>query len=89
MKAYFITLSLFLFASLSLLSQNDTFLYPFYRIAIGLAPEKSTEITLEFNNKVINLDKSFPTFYAANDAYFMLRLYRPLKYLAENDKSHS
>jgi hypothetical protein len=68
--------------------QGDSFLYPFYKFAFGMSPLKSVDIQIELNNKVINLDKSYPTFYASNSPYFLIRVFKPLKYLKENDLQH-
>ena len=67
---------------------EETVLYPFYSIGFGYQSEDDIEIMLEFTNRVMNLDKNYPTLYASDSPYFMIRAYKPLKYLDENDKYH-
>lgn len=69
-------------------TESENFLYPFYRIGLGSRPIKSTEISLELTNRVLNLDKDYPTLYASQTAYFLLRLYKPLRFTRENDSLH-
>lgn len=68
-----------------LISKEETFLYPFYYIGFGSQPISSTEISLALTNKAMNFDKNFPTFYTSEKPYFLLRLYKPLKFIKEND----
>jgi hypothetical protein len=69
-------------------TENENILYPFFKLGFGIAPIQSTEISLEITNKVLNLDKDFPSFYSSNTPYLMLRLYKPLKFIKENDRQH-
>jgi hypothetical protein len=64
---------------------DTSFLYPFYEVSFGVAPAETVEITLSLNNRVINLDKNFPTFYASQAPYLLLRVFKPLRFLGEND----
>jgi hypothetical protein len=67
-------------------TEDENILYPFYKFGLGVEPIKSTEFSLEITNKVLNLDKDFPTFYSSNTPYLMLRLYKPFKFIKENDR---
>ena len=70
------------------LQRAGSFVYPFYAIGIGGKPSKDIEIFLEYNNRVINLDKHYPTIYAAAKPYFLIRAFKPLKFKSENDNLH-
>lgn len=69
-------------------TEEENILYSFYKFGVGASPIKSTEISLEITNKVLNLDKDFPSFYSSNTPYLILRLYKPLKFIRENDRQH-
>jgi len=71
-----------------IISNEENIFYPFYNLGIGVRPTQLTEISLELTNKVINLDKNYPTFYSTNKPYFQLRLYKPLKFTKGNDRQH-
>ncbi len=71
-----------------LISNDETFLYPFYLTSIGIKPHEEIEISLQLTNKVMNFDKNFPTFYASIRPYFIIRLYKPLRFIQENDSNH-
>jgi len=69
-------------------AERENILYPFFKFGLGASPIKSAEISLEITNKVLNLDKDFPTFYSSNIPYFILRFYKPFKFTKENDRQH-
>jgi len=69
-------------------TEEENILYPFFKFGFGVTPIKSTEFSLEITNRVLNLDKDFPSFYSSNIAYFILRLHKPFKFTKENDRQH-
>ncbi len=71
-----------------LTTAEESILYPLFSFGFGTEVMESTEISLEINNRVINLDKNFPSLYSSNTPYYNLRLFRPFKYLKENDRRH-
>jgi len=88
---YKLTNSLSAALSMDALWLDDPFqttLYPFYRIGLVAEPWPQTEVSLEIVNKVLNLDKNYPTFYATTSPYLLMRLYKPLKFRRENDSKH-
>ncbi|MBV6646116.1 MAG: hypothetical protein KI790_11745 [Cyclobacteriaceae bacterium] len=69
-------------------TKEESVLYPFYSIGLGDKPAKDIEIMLELTNRVLNLDKHYPTLYASKTPYFMIRAYKRLRYLQDNDRQH-
>lgn len=69
-------------------TKNEKIFYPFYNLGFGFRPLANTEVSLELTNKVLNLDKNYPTFYTSDTPYFMLRLYKPLEFVNENNLKH-
>jgi hypothetical protein len=65
-----------------------TFLYPFYVLGLGTRPGGGVEVFLEMTNRVLNLDKHYPTLYATTTPYFMIRVFKPIRFRAENDRRH-
>jgi hypothetical protein len=62
--------------------------YPFYSTGLGFRPTNDFDIFLEVSNRVLNLDKSYPTLYLARQSYFTLRIYKPLSLWAEDSGFH-
>lgn len=69
-------------------TENENILFPFFKFGLGVIPAKSAEVSLEITNRVLNLDKNFPSFYSSNNPYLLLRFYKPLKFVRENDRQH-
>ena len=69
-------------------TNEESTVYPFYSIGIGSKPAKDIEIMLELTNRVLNLDKHYPTLYASKSPYFMIRGYKRLSFLEGNDRQH-
>jgi hypothetical protein len=68
--------------------KEESILYPFYSIGFGNKPAKEIEIMLELTNRVLNMDKHYPTLYASERPYFMIRAYKSLSFLKSNDSQH-
>lgn len=50
------------------------FVYPFYRSGIGFQPVDGANIKLSLTNRMINLDKHYPTLYLMNNPAVMISL---------------
>ncbi len=53
-------------------SNEDTFLYPFYDAGFGWAPVSGVSITLRHTNRAMNLDAHYPTLYLLRDGILMI-----------------
>lgn len=69
-------------------TKEESVLYPFYSIGFGEKLVEDIEITLELTNRILNLDKHYPTLYASKKPYFMIRVYKCLPYLKGSDRKH-
>ncbi len=67
---------------------NEQFFLPFYQVAVGQKLGSEVEFMLAINNKVINYDKNYPTFYSADAPYLLLKIYKRLGFLDVNDARH-
>jgi hypothetical protein len=57
------------------------FVYPFYRYGIGYQPVEGANIKLSYTNRVINLNKHYPTLYLIKKPVIMLSLNYDFKIL--------
>lgn len=53
-------------------SNEDSFLYPFYDVGFGWAPVAGTSIALRHTNRAMNLDRHYPTLYLLDKGTFMI-----------------
>ena len=67
---------------------QPSFLYPFYAFGIGAKPKSEIELFFELTNKVLNLDKHYPTLYSATSSYFLIHVFKPIKFRKQNDQQH-
>lgn len=71
-----------------LISESENFLYPFYNIGYAVRPVGELEISLTLTNRVMNFDKNYPTLYRSDNPYFLLRMYKPLSFIAKNNSKY-
>ncbi|MEO1626826.1 MAG: hypothetical protein AAFV25_16860, partial [Bacteroidota bacterium] len=69
-------------------SDQENFTYFFYDIGYVVRPYKDLEISLSMTNRVLNLDKNYPSLYLTSSPYFLVRMYKPLRFVRENDARH-
>ena len=67
---------------------SPSFLYPFYTLGLGAKPKPEIELFFEITNRVLNLDKHYPTIYAATDTYLLVHVFKPIRFRKENDRRH-
>ncbi len=67
---------------------EGSFLYPFYTLGVGAKPSQEIELFFEITNRVLNLDKHYPTLYAAQNSYFLVHVFKPIRFRNENDQLH-
>jgi hypothetical protein len=53
---------------------EQVFVYPFYRYGLGFQPVEGANIKLSLTNRIINLDKHYPTLYLMNNPAIMISL---------------
>ena len=63
-------------------------LYLFYDFGYFVEPLEELEISLTLTNRVLNLDKNYPTLYQSTRAYFLLRMYKPLIHIQDRNELH-
>ena len=71
-----------------IITEEESILYPFYSVGLGYKSKEGIEIMLEVTNRVLNLDKHYPTLYASERPYFMIRAHKPLRFFRKNDGRH-
>lgn len=53
-------------------TNEESYIYPFYNVGIGWAPVSGTSITIGHTNRAMNLDTHYPTLYQLRDGILML-----------------